>query len=207
MIRSEALDIALESRKGAMWLILAGWFHNEQAPSIREKFIGLMNDGCRTFIVDMEGVTGIDDSVAPMFLSLLNTLRGKGGELKLIFRNDPLTRAFQPYINIFPIFPDADSLSKGTLFGLLKKRGRVLTRKTGFRISRSVAIFFLIILCGWFLTLLSIIHTQNQRIRHQQDELQELGLWKLHADIEMESLKERLQPMEQLGIIPNARSK
>jgi len=204
MIRSEALDIALESRKGAIWLSLAGHFHNEQAPSIREKFIGLMNDGCRTFIVDMEKVTGIDDSVAPMFLSLLNTLRGKGGELKLIFKNTPMTSAFQPYSNIFSIFPDADSLSKGTLLGLLKKRSKVLTRKTGFRISRSVAIFFLIILCGWFLTLLSIIHTQSQRIRHQQDELQELGLWKLTADIEMENLKERLQPLEQLGIIQNA---
>jgi len=207
MIRSEALDIALESRKGVMWFFFAGHFHNEQVPSIREKFIGLMQDGCRTFIVDMEKVTGIDDLAAPMFLNLLNTLKGKGGELKLIFKNAALTRAFQPYINIFPIYPDAESLSKGTLFGLLKQRGKVLTRKTGFRISRTVAIFFLIVLCGWFLTLLSIIHTQSQRIRHQQDELQELGLWKLTADVEMEELKKRLQPLEQLGIIQDAAPK
>jgi hypothetical protein len=142
-----------------------------------------------------------------MFLGLLNTLRGKGGELKFIFRNDSLRSSFRPYANLFQIYPDAESLSRGTVLGLLKKRSRVLARKTGFRISRSVAIFLSIVLCGWFLTLLAIIHTQNQRISQQQHELQELGLWKLTADIEMEAMRERLQPLEQLGIVPSAPGK
>jgi anti-anti-sigma regulatory factor len=207
MIRSETLDISLENKKGAMRWTLAGHFHNEQAPSIREKFVGLMDDGCRAFVIDMEGVTGVDDAVVPMFLGLLNTLRGKGGEMKFVFKNDALRAAFRPYANLFQIYPDAESLSRDTVLGLLKKRSRVLTRKTGFRISRSVAIFLSIVLCGWFLTLLAIIHTQNERIRQQQHELQELGLWKLTADIEIEAMRERLQPLEQLGIVPSAPEK
>ena len=204
MIRSEALDIVLESRGATVWWFLAGSFNNEQAPSIREKFIGLMDDGCRNFIVDMEKVTAVDDGIVPMFLSLLNTLKGKGGDMTFIFKNETLCRAFLPCSNLFSIFPDADSLSKGTLLDLLKKRGRALTRKTGFRISRTVAILLLTVLSGWFLTLLFIINMQNQRIRQQQDEIHELGAWKLTTDIELETLRERLQPLEQLGIIQDA---
>ena len=70
MIRSEALDIVLESRGNAMWWTLSGAFHNEQAPSIREKILALAGDGCRAFIIDMEKVTAIDDAVVPMFLGL-----------------------------------------------------------------------------------------------------------------------------------------
>jgi anti-anti-sigma regulatory factor len=207
MIRSEALDITLESRGATVWWFLAGSFNNEQAPSIREKFTGLINDGCRNFIVDMEKVTSIDDGVVPMFLSLLNTLKGKGGELTFIFKNETLCRAFLPCYNLFSIFPDADSMSKGTLLDLLRKRGRALTKKTGFRISRTVAILLLTVLSGWFLTLLFIINMQNQRIRQQQDELHELSAWKLTAGIELETMKERLQPLEQLGIIEDAPAK
>jgi anti-anti-sigma regulatory factor len=204
MIRSEALDILLESRGNAVWLSFAGHFHNEQVPAIREKFTSLLKDGNRSFVVDMEKITGTDDDVVPMFLSLLNTIKGKGGDLKLIFKNDCLCRAFQPCINLFAIFPDADSLSRGSLLNLLKKRGKNLKRKTGFRISRTVAVFTLLVLCGWFITLLSVIKMQSTRMQEQQTELQELNLWKQENVIEMEQLKERLQPLEQLGILRDA---
>jgi len=204
MIRSEALDITLESRGSAVWLTLAGHFYNEQVPAIHEKFTSLIKDGNRCFVVDMEKITGVNDRVVPMFLTLLNTIKGKGGELKLIFKNDCLCRAFQPCFNLFAIFPDADSLSKGSLLGLLKKQGKNLKRKTGFRISRSVAIFTLLVLCGWFITLLSVIKMQNTRMHEQETELQELNQWKQESVIEMEQLKERLQPLEQLGILRDA---
>jgi len=204
MIRSEALDITLENRGNSVWLTLAGHFYNEQVPAIREKFTTLLKDGNRSFVVDMEKIISADDTVVPMFLSLLNTIKGKGGELKLIFKNDCLRQAFHPCINLFAVFPDADSLSRDSLFGLLKKQGKNLKRKTGFRISRSVAIFTLLILFGWFITLLSVIRMQNGRIQEQETELQGLNQWKQESVIEMEQLKERLQPLEQLGILRDA---
>jgi anti-anti-sigma factor len=202
MIRSESLDIQIENRNNSMWLTLSGEFTDEQAPAFREKLLPLVNEGCRSFIVDMEGVTAIGDGVAPMFLALLNTMKGRDGELKFIFTNDVMCRAFTPYFNLFSVFPDADSLSKGsTIIDLLKRSGKALTRKTGFRISHSVALFGLVVLCGWFLTLLYIINMQNQRIQQQHIELQELNQWKAAADIDMEKMRERLRPLEQLGII------
>jgi anti-anti-sigma regulatory factor len=202
MIRSESLDIQLETRNNSVWLTLSGEFHNEQAPALRDKFLPLINDGCRSFTVDMERVTVIGDGVAPMFLTLQSTLKGKDGDLKFIFKNDVVCRAFQPYFNLFSIFPDAESMSKGSpILDLLKRSGKALTRKTGFRISRPVALFSLVVLCGWFLSLLYIINMQNRRIQQQHTELMELGQWKAAAEIDLEKLRDRLQPLEQLGII------
>jgi hypothetical protein len=202
MIRSESLDIQLETRGNSVWLTLSGEFHDEQASELREKFLPLVNDGCRSFIVDMEGITMIGDGVAPMFLALQSTLKGKDGDLKFIFKNDIMCKAFLPYFNLFSVFPDADSLSKNsTILDFLKRSGKALIRKTGFRISYPVALFGLVVLCGWFLTLLYIINIQNQRIQQQHAELQEFSQWKATAEINLEKMRDRLQPLEQLGII------
>lgn len=206
MILSEALDITLEFRKGSIWIHLAGQFTNEQVPGIKEKLLNLIEDGNRFFVIEMEKVNGVDDTVVPMFLNLLNYLKGKGGEIKFIFRNDILHRAFQPYLNLFAIYPDADSFEKGTFLSLIKRKGRFLARKTGFRISRPVAVFMLIVLCGWFLTLLYIIHLQNGRIQEQQSEINDLTQWKQRTVLEMNQLKERIKPLEQLGILKDAPS-
>jgi len=208
MIRSESLDIQLETRSGSVWLTLSGEFHDEQAPALRDKILPLVNDGCRSFIVDMEGVTVIGDSAAPMFLALQSALKGKDGDIKLIFKNDVVWRAFMPYLNLVSIFPDAESLSKGSpIIDLLKRSGKALTRKTGFRISRSVALFGVIVLCGWFLTLVYIINMQNQRIQQQHNELLEMGQWKAGAEIDLEKMRDRLKPLEQLGIIKDTADK
>ncbi|MFP4163609.1 MAG: STAS domain-containing protein [Chitinispirillaceae bacterium] len=206
MILSEALDITLEYRDNAIWFYFAGQFTDEQVPSIKEKFYRLIEDGNRFFVVDMEKVDSIDDSVIPMFLNLLNFLKGKGGELKLIFRNEVLLKAFQPYLNLFAIHPDADSLAKGTFLSLLKRKSRFYARKTGFRISRPVAIFMLVVLCGWFLTLLFTIHQQNGRIHEQQSEINRLTRWKQRTVLEMNQLEERIRPLEQLGILKDDKS-
>jgi len=208
MIRSESLDIQLENRNGSVWLTLSGEFHDEQAPALRDKFLPLVNDGCRSFIVDMEGITVIGDTVAPMFLALQSTLKGKDGDIKLIFKNDAVCRAFLPYFNLVSIFPDAESLSKGSpIINMLKRSGKALTRKTGFRISRSVALFGLIVLSGWLLTLVYIINMQNQRIQQQHAEILEMGQWKAAAEIDLEKMRDRLKPLEQLGIIKEAPKK
>jgi anti-anti-sigma regulatory factor len=208
MILSESLDIRFEHRGGSAWFTLCGEFPDEQAPALRDKILPLANDGCNSFVIDMEGVTAVGGGVAPMFLALLNTVKGKGGLLRFIFKNDAVCRAFQPYFNLFSIFPDADSLSGGsTILEFLKRSGKAMARKTGFRISRSVALFGLIALCGWFLSLLYIINMQNRRIEQQAAEAEALSLWKVSAEKDLEKMRERLQPLEQLGIIKDTPKK
>lgn len=198
---SETIDIVIESRNHAVWITLSGPFHKQLIPGMREKFFTLIQDGNRAFVVNLQEVTSIDDSVVKMFLQLLNTISGKGGELKFIFKNETVTRAFSPFSHLFSIYPDPDSLNGKTFINALKRRGVILSRKTGIRLSRPVAIFLLTILCGFFFSLLYIINLQNRYIKDQQSEIHKLAQWKHKSSIEIAKLKERIGPLEQLGIL------
>jgi len=200
-MRSETLDITIEGRGDDLWFILSGPFTQEQIPTVREKFLTLIDDGIRSFIVDLEQVSIIDPGAVQLFLNLLNTVRGKNGVFRLVFNNACVTRAFHPLRHLFTIYPDGALLRRGGIVALLRNRRRLLSRKTGIRLSRPVAIFLLIVLCGWFLTLAFIIHLQNRHIREQQNELQDLSQWETKSRLEIDNLRARLQPLEQLGIL------
>ncbi len=200
-MKSEALDISIVSRGSVVWLYLTGPFHNEQALGIKEKITGLIDDGNRRLIIDMENVVSMDDAVAPMFLSLVNLIKGKGGDIRFVFKNEAVSRAFSPFRNLLRIYPDPLSLTAGGLLGRLKSRGKVLSRKTGVRMSRPVALVLLITSLGWFISLAFIIFLQYQRIREQERDLTALVQWKQQAVVEIKSLHERIRPMEQLGLL------
>ncbi|HEX3020020.1 MAG TPA: STAS domain-containing protein [Chitinispirillaceae bacterium] len=197
----ESLDIIIEGRNDTVFLFLSGPFRKEFIPHMREKFSVLLEDGNRRFMVNMEDVTSIDDSAVQMFLKLLNAVKAKGGELGLIFKNETLTRAFAPFLNLIPVYPDDSTAAPGGILASLRRRGILLSRKTGIRISRPVAIFVLVVLCGWFVTLLFIIRLQNRNLKEQQHELYELSTYKQRAIIEINRMQERLRPLEQLGIV------
>jgi anti-anti-sigma regulatory factor len=199
-MRSETLDITLEERGGDLWFVLRGPFTQEQLPAFRERFTTFLDDGTRSFIVDLEGVTVVDAGAPQLFIQLLNTVKGKNGDLRLVFKNECVTRAFAPVRNLFNIYADASLLRSG-VFALLMRQQRILSRKTGIRLSRPVALFLLIILCGWFISLAFIIHLQSRHIREQQTELQDLSQWETKSRIELDNLRSRLQPLEQLGIL------
>ncbi|MBD3345794.1 MAG: hypothetical protein GF401_12095 [Chitinivibrionales bacterium] len=206
-MRSEALDIIIESKGKAVWLILSGPFHNEQVPNMREKIGGLVQDGNREIVVDMEQVTDVGSQVVPAFLDLLNMIQGKNGALQFIFKNETVTKAFAPYKNIFSIYPDAHALAAGGFLGSMRRRSEMLFKKTGVRISLPVALFLLIIIAGWFISLGFIIHLQNERIHQQEIEIRELTHWKKKSEKEIETLRERIKPMEQLGLLPDTSTK
>jgi anti-anti-sigma regulatory factor len=206
-MRSEALDITLESRGRALWLFLSGPFHHEQVPGMREKIGGLIDDGNRQLVIDLENVDDIDESATQMFLSLLNVMRGKGGDIWFIFKNENVSKAFSPFKSIFSIYPDAQSLPAGGFLSTLRRRSRVLARKTGIRLSRPIALTLLITLFGWILTLMFIIYIQSQQIHRQEAEIRSLSEWNRTAGTEIKELRERIKPLEQLGILRDSTPK
>lgn len=205
-MRSEALDITIESRGDWLWVHLSGPFHTEQVPNIREKLTGLIKDGTRRLVISLEQLSSVGEGVVALFLELLNLISGKGGELKLIFKNEVVSAAFLTTRNIFSIHPDEASMLRGGFLGTLRYQRQLLSRKTGVRLSRPVAIFLLIVLCGWFLTLGIIIRMQGTRIGEQEQQLFELTQWKHSHELELSVLRERLRPMEQLGLLPPAKA-
>ncbi len=202
-MKSENLDIVIEKKGRATWIYLHGAFHVEEMPNITSKIDKLLSDGNALIIVNMEEVTTIDSSVVKSFLTLLNNVREKGGELKLVFQNPQLWHMFTPYRLLFTIYPDEKSAAAHGIFGRLRQRGKTLRRKTGVRLSGSLAIFILAILCGWFITLAIIIHMQHQRIETQLSRIEELKKWKQHTRIEMEELRTQIKPIKDLGLIPD----
>ncbi len=203
-MKSEALDISISGRDDALWLFLSGPFHNEQVHGLKDKISGLIDDGNKHLVIDMENVVSMDDAAAPMFLALVNMIKEKGGDIRLIFKNEAVSRAFFPYRNLLTIYPDPASLHAGGFFTVLKRRGRMLSKKTGVRLSRPVALILLLALCGWFISLVVIILLQYQRIHQQERELTGLAQWKQQATVEISDLRERIRPMEQLGILKEA---
>jgi hypothetical protein len=128
-------------------------------------------------------------------------IKGKNGDIKFVFRNEAVTKAFAPFRNLFSVYPDDLALSTGGFFGVLKLRRKLLSRKTGVRLSRPVALVLLLTLAGWFISLAFIIHLQNLRIRQQEREMSSLTQWKQKADTELQNLRERIRPLQQLGIL------
>jgi len=198
---SEALDIIIESRGDTIWMTLSGPFNKEQVPNIRAKIEGFIQDGHRELVVNLEGVTIIHDTVAPMFLNLLNLIKGKNGDIKLIFKNDAVSNAFSPYKNIFSVFPDANSIYSKRFFHSMRRTGISLTKKTGIRLSVPVAIFLLFILTGWFISLGIIINMQKKQIIAQETEIREFQQWEEKTSMELDELRNRIKPLKQLGLI------
>ncbi len=197
----ESLDITIMRFHGEIWMSVAGSFKKDQIPGFREKVTSLINDGNRFFVIDLQNITTIDDTVVQMFLQLLSNIKIKGGTLRFIFKNDLVSRSFQPYQNIISIYTDPTAINDKGVLGAIRRRTKFLFRKTGIRLSRPVALFLLALLCGWLFTLLYTIHIQNRNIQNQRDEINELSLWKQKTLLEITTLRERIKPLVQLGII------
>lgn len=200
----EALDIIIESRGQTIWLILIGPFTKEQVPQIRTKIEHLIRDGNRDIVVDLEKLTSIHESVAPMFLHLLNLIKGKGGDIKLIFKNDTVYKTFLPYKNIFTIYQGAEALHERGFFYYIHQRGKFWTKKTGIRLSIPVAVFLAFLFTGWFISLGYIINMQKKQLQAQETELHEFGRWKQTAELELNELRSRIKPLKQLGLITDS---
>jgi len=200
-MRSEALDMSIVNRGHVLRIYLSGPFNSEQAQSFKEKVCGLIEDGNLHLVIDMENVTVMGEDVAGMFLSLVNIIREKNGELKFVFRNEAVSRSFAPYKNLFSIYPDDLSLKTGGFFNFLNYRRKILSRKTGLRISVPVALILLCTLAGWYISMAFIIHIQSQRIHQQERELSELVEHNRKTSAEINILRERIKPLQQLGII------
>ena len=200
----EALDIIIESRGSIIWLTLEGPFTKEQIPNIKTKIEHLIRDGNREIVIDLEKLTVIHETVAPMFLNLLNLIRGKGGDIKLIFKNDIVYKSFLPYKNIFSIYQDAVSLTGNRFLYTVKQRARLLTKKTGLRLSIPVALFLTFLFTGWFISLGYIISMQKKQISSQDNELHTLKQIRQKNDIELNELRARIIPLQQLGLIQDS---
>lgn len=203
-MKSEALEIQIEDWNGNTVLLLRGRFNNEQIPNMREKISDLLAGGDRSFIIDLSFVTELDHAVPEFLLEILNTIRGKQGEMRIVYGSDENFSHLQRFRNLLELFPDRKDLFSGGLMRRLQTRGIVLSRKTGIRISRPVAVLLSFALTGWILFLLTMLLIQNHQIAKQKKELASLNEWRTKTLQQVQVLQERLKPLEDLGIVTDS---
>ena len=203
-MKSEALEIQIEDWNGNTVLFLRGRFNNEQIPNIREKISDLLAGGDRSFIIDLTYVSEPDNAVPEFFLEVLNTVRGKQGELRIVYGRDEILSLLQKFRNVLELYPERKDLFSGGLMRRLQTRGIVLSRKTGMRISRPVAVLLLFALTGWILFLLTMLLIQNHQVARQKKELADLTEWRTKTLQQIQILQERLKPLEDLGIVTDS---
>ena len=199
-MRSEALEIQIEEWNENTVLNLRGRFHNEQVPNIREKISDLLASENRGFILDFSEVTELDEAVPPFLLEVLNSIKGKEGELKIVCGGGAVLDALEKSRNIFDLYPDRNSIMSGGFLKRLQTRGITLSKKTGVRLSRSIAMLLFVALTGWFVSLLVILIMQYSQVSSQKKELSALRQWKSESEKQIQVLQERLKPLEDLGV-------
>jgi anti-anti-sigma regulatory factor len=201
-MNSEALEIKIEEWNHQIALCLGGRFHSEQIPNIREKINALLLGDNRNLILDLTDVSEMDESVPLFLLEMMNSVRSKQGEIKMICPPaSPVMERLEKYKNIFNLYPHRKSLFSGGFIKKLQTRGIILSRKTGIRISRPVAVLLTVAIVGWFLSLLGILLMQGSQIKNQKNELNNLRHWKQKTEERLQVLQERLKPLEDLGVI------
>jgi hypothetical protein len=200
-MRSDQLDISIETLDNDLYITLSGPFYPEQIPGVEEKFRLLIEDGNKNYLVDLERSDFRSPDITSLFLSLLNNINGRGGRLILIFSNEKNRQFFDPYINVFEIYRDLSELKSSGFLKSLKRTGIYYSKKTGIRLSPVIALILLILISGWVMTLFSIISYQERQIHNRENILSTSESKVRELEREILNLERSLGPLKDLGLI------
>ena len=197
---SKSLDFAMEFSGNEISLEFKGILNAEHLAAVRSELFASVDGLNKIYFVDIEQVRFKDKNYLNMFLEFLNFVKGKNSELIILFHNDDCARYFNPFFNVFKIYDSKDSYRKDIGFWeKLKIMGVTYQRSTGLRLAPGVAIVFLVLLAGWFLTLFSIISSQDKDIREREAVLSDLQNKYVHSVQALENLKTSVAPLKSMG--------
>jgi anti-anti-sigma regulatory factor len=203
-MKSQQLDIRLEVFGDNIHVTLSGNFFAEQIPNVRQKFEGFVQEGYHEYIVLLEDVELRSSDVMHFFLEILNTIQGRSAKLILIFQKPTIESFFSSYSNIFQCYSSIDSYQKSGFVNSLKRTGILYSRRTGLRISLPTAILISCLVAGWVLTLFTMIDSQENRLRNQEQKLNKLILSKDELVQRAQSLQKKLAPFQQMGLLKDS---
>ena len=108
---SFSLEQTQRGREGE-WVVLtvAGCLDHQNAPVLRDRVIGLLSEGYRCFVLDLQGVDFLDSSGLGVLVGGLKRARQAGGSLQLVCTQHPVLKVLRVtgLIKVFSIHPSVD---------------------------------------------------------------------------------------------------
>ena len=173
-MRADLIDIQIEDFGNDVEISLSGSLSKAQLSAVREKLDSLMSGPGVFFFLNLERAHFAVDDYLEMFLDLMNKTKERNSTMVLLFRNEELLEYFSRYKNIFEIHESREAYKSSGLSKQLKQVGVYYGKKTGLRLSPSVAIAAGVLIMGWLITLFLIIAAQGKDIADKQSQIMAL---------------------------------
>lgn len=200
-MRADLIDIQIEDYGNDVEISLSGSLNKTQLSAVREKLDALMSGPGIFFFLNLERVHFAVDDYLEMFLDLLNKTKERNSTLVLIFQNEEQQEYFYKYRNIFEIYESRDAYKNSGLSKQLKQVGVYYGKKTGLRLSPSVAIAAGVLIMGWLVTLFLIIAAQGKDIADKQSQIMALQSQRDRYIQEIDKLESSIGPLKKLGVV------
>lgn len=200
-MRADLIDIQIEDFGNDVEISLSGSLSKAQLSAVREKLDSLMSGPGVFFFLNLERAHFAVDDYLEMFLDLMNKTREKNSTMVLLFRNEELLEYFSRYKNIFEIHESREAYKSSGLSKQLKQVGVYYGKKTGLRLSPSVAIAAGVLIMGWLITLFLIIAAQGKDIADKQSQIMALESQRDRYVQEIDKLESSIGPLKRLGVV------
>ena len=200
-MRADLIDIQIEDFGNDVEISLSGSLSKAQLSAVREKLDSLMSGPGLFFFLNLERAHFAVDDYLEMFLDLMNKTREKNSTMVLLFRNEELLEYFSRYKNIFEIHESREAYKSSGLSKQLKQVGVYYGKKTGLRLSPSVAIAAGVLIMGWLVTLFLIIAAQGKDIADKQSQIMALESQRDRYVQEIDKLESSIGPLKKLGVV------
>ncbi len=168
---------------------------------IREKLSSITDERKRTYLMDLEHCQFRDASYLELFLDLVNQVQGRDGRLAFIFTREENWKFFRRWSNVFEIHASLDDFSRSGLIEALRRRGIAFSKRTGVRLSSGMALVMGIIVCGWIVTLVSMVTFQEKEIRARESQILQLENKQRTLMRNLDDLKSAVGPLRDMGLL------
>ena len=112
------MELSLGTREsdGTLVVDVAGEVDVYTSPKLRERLVGLVNDGATDIVVNLEGVDFIDSTGLGVLVGVLKRIRARGGSLSLVCDREGLLRVFTitGLERVFAIYATVDEATQPT---------------------------------------------------------------------------------------------
>ena len=200
-MKSDLIDIQVESRGNDVELTLSGSLGVAQLSAVREKLDMLVDGPGGFFFLNLQNAHFSSDRYLDVFLELLSRVKSQKSTLILIFDSVELEDYFSKYLNIFEVYENRNAYKKSGTKKQLQQIGLHYGLRSGITVSSGVAVAFLSLILGWVVTLLIIISTQGRELSDKQAQIIALQNQKDRYIKEIDKLESSIGPLRKLGVV------